>query len=101
MLQVNKAARPQKCQYIELANSSSGRKIVIAFTAPYDYLGVQHFFLGLHKDDKKSPPSNEKLEFSDFVAGGDLDSGLRFARINLIGKRHYTSSFVGTRQVNS
>ena len=48
------------------------------------------------------PPSHESLEFRNFVAGGgDLHSGLRFACISLIGKRNYTSSFVGISQVNS
>lgn len=48
----------------------SGRRIVTAFTPPYDYLGVWHPFLGLHKENIRSPPSNESLEFRNFVAGG-------------------------------
>lgn len=34
--------------------------------------GVWHPFLGLHKENIRSPPSNESLEFRNFVAGGAI-----------------------------
>lgn len=47
------------------------------------------------------PPATNHPSLGTSLLGGDLHSGLRLARINLIGKRHYTNSFVGTSQVNS
>ena len=43
------------------------------------------------KKIKNRPPATKHSSLGTSLLGGDLHSGLRFTRINLIGKRHYTS----------
>lgn len=58
-------------------------------------------FSVFRKKIKNRPQATKHSSLGTSLLGGDPHSGFRFARINLIGKRHYASSFVGTSQVNS